>query len=169
MLPLIIVTVLLSIIPPTEQSLPPLDPHHPSCLPHVLITRALIWLFMPCQQLSWYTMRPWRPRPCCMYFWHYFPFPVRLQERSRLLPCFCLLPPPPSWVLQRCPSHPSPFPLFLLITCTHVHAHLTTCFQPTIKNKWYLCKCMAESLHCSSETITTLLTRYNLSTKWFGC
>jgi len=93
MLPLIIVTVLLSIIPPTEQSLPPLDPHHPSCLPHVLITRALIWLFMPCQQLSWYTMRPWRPRPCCMYFWHYFPFPVRLQERSRLLPCFCLLPP----------------------------------------------------------------------------
>ena len=47
----------------------------------------------PCQHLSWYTMRPWRPRPCCVYFWHYFPFLVRLQERSRLLPRFYLLPP----------------------------------------------------------------------------
>ena len=169
MLPLIIVTVLLSIIPPTEQSLPPLDPHHPSCLPHVLITCALIWLFMPLSTALLIHYEALKAKAMLHVFLTLFPIPSQAAGKIQAAALLLSASPPPSWVLQRCPSHPSPFPLFLLITCTHVHAHLTTCFQPTIKNKWYLCKCMAESLHCSSETITTLLTRYNLSTKWFGC
>ena len=136
MLPLIIVTVVLSIIPHTEQSLPPVDPHHPSCLPHVFITCALIWLFMPLSTSLLIHYEALKAKAMLCVFLTLFPIPSQAAEKIQAAALLLSASSPPSWVLQRCPSRPSPFPLVLLITCTHIHAHLTTRFQPTIKNKW---------------------------------